>query len=103
MSSREISNSKMGKDFQLETVQLMALYTVLVDMIDKKRIGIMEARSILEKAGLVSNDKDQWFDENGREVCFTIPFPAFELDTQWSRNNPDSFTVSNGVDPYVGC
>lgn len=93
MSSREISNSKAGKDFQLETVQLMALYTILVDMINKKRISIMEGRNILEKAGLVSDDDDRWFDENGREVCFTIPFPTFKIDPRW-RHTPD---------PYTGC
>ena len=96
MSSREISNAKSGivgnKDLQLETVQLMALYTILVDMIDKKRIGIMEARMLLEKAGLTSDDNDKWYDESGREICFTIPFPAFELNTDFSRHNP-----------YVGC
>lgn len=87
----------------MDLIKLMNLYDVLVDMINDKRIGIMEATSILEKAGLTSDDNVNWRTEDGRVVTFPEEFPAFDLDKSFSRNNPDPYTISNGVDPYVGC
>ena len=69
----------MRKDNQLEAIQLIALYTIFVDMIHKGKIGIMEALDVLCKAGLTTNDCDTWYSEDGREIHFTIPFPTFEL------------------------
>lgn len=80
---------------RLEAVQLIALYTILVTMIDQKRIGIMESISILEKAGLTTEDFDTWNTEDGREIHFPLPFPTFDVSTDFSRNNPDA--------GYVGC
>jgi len=87
-----IKNNNM-KDNQLEAVQLIALYTILVTMIDQKRIAIMESVSILEKAGLTTDDFDTWRSEDGREIHFPLEFPTFDIDMTHQRNDPE----------FVGC
>ncbi len=71
----------MRTDNQLEAIQLIALYTIFVDMIHKGKIGIMETLAVLQRAGLTTNDYDTWYSEDGREIHFTIPFPTFKLQS----------------------
>lgn len=90
----------MSKKEQLITVQLIALYTILVEMINTDRIGVQESISILEKAGLTTDDYDTWRTEDKREVHFPLPFPIQESDTRFQRNNPEPFNL----DPcQIGC
>lgn len=61
----------------MTAIQLIALYTIYVDMVKQNRMTIDEAVSNLAAAGLTTTDYDTWYDEEGRVFNFPleIPFP----------------------------
>ena len=61
----------------MTAIQLIALYTIYVDMIKQNRMTVEEAVSNLAAAGLTTTDYDTWYDEEGKRFNFPlqIPFP----------------------------
>jgi hypothetical protein len=70
----------MSKKEQIQPIELVALYTICVSMINTKRISIMDAVLLLKKAGLTTSDYDTWYCENKRKFNFPIPFPTLDLN-----------------------
>ena len=61
----------------MTAIQLIALYTIYVDMVKQNRMTIDEAVSNLAAAGLTTSDYDTWYSEDGKVFNFPleIPFP----------------------------
>lgn len=70
----------MNTKDQIQPIELVALYTICVSMINTKRISTIEAVALLGKAGLTTSDYDTWYCENKRQFNFPIPFPTLELN-----------------------
>ena len=61
----------------MQAIQLVALYTIYIDMINDNRMTLDEAISNLAAAGLTTTDFDTWYGEDGKVFNFPlqIPFP----------------------------
>ena len=91
----------------MQAIQLVALYTIYIDMINDNRMTLDEAVSNLAAAGLTTTDFDTWYGEDGREFHFPLqlPFPKQSLtqgDVLYTETRSDQrglrdieFTISN--------
>ena len=66
----------------MQAIQLVALYTIYIDMINQDRMTLDEALSNLAAAGLTTTDFDTWYGEDGRKFHFPLdlPFPKDNIN-----------------------
>ena len=62
----------------MQAIQLIALYTIYIDMIKQDRMTLEEALTNLAAAGLTTTDFDTWYGEDGKKFHFPLklPFPS---------------------------
>ena len=69
----------------MQAIQLIALYTIYVDMIKQNRITINEVVSNLAAAGLTTTDFDTWYGEDGKRFNFPLEIPFPKQDSNQTK------------------
>ena len=71
----------------MQAIQLVALYTIYIDMIKQDRMTLDEALSNLAAAGLTTTDFDTWYGEDGRKFHFPLDLPFPKQDSNQIKLN----------------
>jgi len=69
----------------MQAIQLIALYTIYIDMIKQDRMTLDEALSNLAAAGLTTTDFDTWYGEDGKEFHFPLDLPFPKQDSNQTK------------------